>query len=123
MYGDSSKPAIIFIHGFPTSFSDFIGDLPIKHLLNDYCFYVFDLPGFGKAKHVMAESVAFINSVVDQLIPSGQITLFGLSFGGVVPLSYASLYPDRVSRVIVAGTPFFGSFQLLHTYLSRRKRV
>ena len=123
IYGDTRKPPVFFIHGYPTPFSGFVGDLPVGHLLNDYCFYAFDLPGFGKTKHIMAESVSFIKDIVNQLIPTGKITLFGMSYGGVVALSFAYLYPERIEKIIVAGTPFFGSFQLLHSYLSKKRRV
>ena len=51
-YGNPNKLPIFYIHGFFRGFSDYFGDLPIRHLMKDYFIVAFDLPGFGKSKDI-----------------------------------------------------------------------
>lgn len=106
-YGNSKNPPIFFIHGYFNAFSDYIGDLPIKYLMKDYFVVAFDLPGFGQAKELEMDPIVFISEVQKQIVKDKKIILFGVSYGGLISLKYDYAFPERVSALIIAGTPYF----------------
>ncbi len=118
IFGNVKKPLIIFIHGFPTPFSGLVGDLPITYLQDMYCIISFDLPGFGKSKNITTDAIMFIKQIIDKIAKKKKVSLFGVSFGGVLALKYAYYYPDHVDKIIIAGTPYYTNLDKLFRYIT-----
>ena len=36
IYGERKNSVVLFIHGLGKSFSEYIGDLPVRYLMNNY---------------------------------------------------------------------------------------
>jgi pimeloyl-ACP methyl ester carboxylesterase len=106
-YGNSKNPPIFFIHGFFNSFSEYVGDLPVRYLMKNYFVVAFDLPGFGKSKYVNINRIEFIEKIRRQIIKDKKIVLFGVSYGGLISVKYYIKYPKNVNSIIIAGTPVF----------------
>jgi pimeloyl-[acyl-carrier protein] methyl ester esterase len=82
---------------------------PIADLLKDrYCVTNVDLPGRGKSD--WQSTIKTIHDMADCLLPElpENAIYIGWSFGGLVSMSIAARYPERVQRFIgVATTPKF----------------
>ena len=78
-----------------------------------YRTYALDFWGFGESgKKRETYAVSDFVSLVDQFMEQLGIIhapLVGHSMGGTVSLSVAIKYPDRVSKVVVVGSPMVGS--------------
>jgi pimeloyl-ACP methyl ester carboxylesterase len=104
--GDKNKPAILLLHGFPSSshmFRDLINDLSA-----DYYLIAPDYPGFGQSSSpsVSAYSYTFdnlaltINHFVDAL-GLKQFSLYVHDYGGPVGFRIASQRPELIQALIV----------------------
>ena len=78
-----------------------------------YRTYALDFWGFGESgkkreTYAVQDFVSLVNQFMEQL---GIISapLVGHSMGGTVSLSVAIRYPERVSKVVVVGSPIMGS--------------
>ena len=78
-----------------------------------YRTYALDFWGFGESgrkreTYAVQDFVSLVNQFMDQL---GIVNapLVGHSMGGTVSLSVAIRYPERVSKVVVVGSPMVGS--------------
>ena len=112
-YGKKSNPPILFIHGYFNSFSEYIGDLPPRYLMKNYYVIAFDLPGFGLSKNLNLSPIKFINQIQKIILNNEKTNLFGISYGGLIALKYASKNSSRVEKIIIAGTPVLsGIFSL-----------
>ena len=103
------KP-VILLHCWLGSWSYW---LPTMQLLaSRYKTYALDFWGFGEsAKHgafTVGEYVEMVNQFMERLGVE-RAPVMGHSMGGTVSLSLALMYPQRVSRVAVAGSPVVGS--------------
>src|SRR5512143_3255707 len=78
-----------------------------------YRTYALDFWGFGESgkkreSYAVKDFVSLVDQFMDALgIESGP--LVGHSMGGTVSLSVAIQYPQRVSKVVVVGSPIVGS--------------
>lgn len=76
-----------------------------------YRVYAIDLFGFGDsgknpAKYSVDEQVKLLDAFMKELgIPKAAFV--GHGFGGMVIISYATTYPDRVARALMANLPMF----------------
>lgn len=125
-YGDVKNPPIIFVHGFFRGFSDYIGDLPIRYLMKNYYVIAFDLPGFGKSKELRTNGLELLEEVYKQILNNKKATIFGVSYGGLLALKYASENPNKIEKLIIAGTPvFYSIFRIIKIvkYLKRYKKI
>lgn len=108
----SLKPSILILHGWGLRGSIYDG---VKKLLEKEGFKVFipDLPGFGEEP--LRSSTMMLDdyvSFVDEFLKANKTTQFiiiGHSFGGRVALKYAFKYPERVNKLVLAGTPVIRS--------------
>jgi pimeloyl-ACP methyl ester carboxylesterase len=78
-----------------------------------YRTYALDFWGFGESgkkreTYAVQDFVSLVNQFMEQLGIS-HAPLVGHSMGGTVSLSVAIRYPDRVSKVVVVGSPMVGS--------------
>jgi proline iminopeptidase len=102
------KPIAFLVHGGPgadhTSFKPTFSPLSSKMQL-----VYFDHRGQGRSARGAKESYTLDNNVEDmealrQYLGLERIVVIGMSYGGMVALTYAIRYPDQVSHLIVAVT-------------------
>jgi pimeloyl-ACP methyl ester carboxylesterase len=78
-----------------------------------YRTYALDFWGFGESgkkreTYAVQDFVSLVDKFMDQL-GIAKAPLVGHSMGGTVSLSVAIQYPERVSKVVVVGSPIAGS--------------
>jgi len=109
VYG-RGKP-VILLHGWLGSWG--LWQETMAFLGTTYRTYALDFWGFGDSgKKRESYAVQDFVSLVDQFMDALGIAsapLVGHSMGGTVSLSVAIQYPQRVSKVVVVGSPIVGS--------------
>ncbi len=102
---------VILLHGWLGSWG--LWQETMAYLGASYRTYALDFWGFGESgKKRESYAVQDFVSLVDQFMDRLGITkapLVGHSMGGTVSLSVAIQYPQRVSKVVVVGSPMVGS--------------
>lgn len=101
--GLTSKPAVFFIHGWPTCWLEFKTVMTL--LSNSYHVVAIDLPGIGDSeiplwsyrKRNIAE---YVHNVMNTLNLS-DVTLVGCDVGGQVTYAFLKNFPDRISRAVI----------------------
>lgn len=100
--GDSRKPALLLLHGFPTSsasFRDVMGPLAQD------CFVIApDLPGFGRSEPIAHPSFSNFADRVDALLSQLGVDTFHLylhDFGAPVGLHLATRAPRRIRSLVI----------------------
>lgn len=103
--GDPAKPALLLLHGFPTSSHMFRDLIPL--LADDYHLIAPDLPGYGQSDAPDHKSFVYtfdhlaeiIGDFVDQL----GLRKFGIyifDYGAPVGLRVALRFPERITALI-----------------------
>lgn len=109
MYG-RGKP-VILLHGWLGSWG--LWQETMSFLGRYYRTYALDFWGFGESgKKRETYAVQDFVSLVDQFMEQlgiARAPLVGHSMGGTVSLSVAIRFPERVSKVVVVGSPIVGS--------------
>ncbi len=106
--GDTSKPAVLFVHGSPGSWDNFLGFLNDSTLLEKFYLISVDRPGFGKSgvgipERSLEKQAAAIAQVLVREKTSA--ILVGHSYGGPVITRMAIDSPNYVDGlIIVAGS-------------------
>ncbi len=106
--GDTSKPAVLFVHGSPGSWDNFLGFLNDSTLLEKFYLISVDRPGFGKSgvgipERSLEKQAAAIAQVLVREKTSA--ILVGHSYGGPVITRMAIESPKYVDGlIIVAGS-------------------
>lgn len=102
---------VILLHGWLGSWG--LWQETMAYLGAFYRTYALDFWGFGESgKKRETYAVSDFVSLVDQFMEQMGISnapLVGHSMGGTVSLSVAIQYPQRVSKVVVVGSPMVGS--------------
>ncbi|MDJ0725945.1 MAG: alpha/beta hydrolase [Prochloraceae cyanobacterium] len=102
------KPIALIIHGGPGA--DHSSYKPTFSSLRDRLQLIyFDLRGQGRSKRGPKQTYTLENNIEDlealrQYLGLDKIALIGTSYGGMVALSYASRYPENISRLVVIAT-------------------
>ncbi|MBO6792491.1 MAG: alpha/beta hydrolase [Balneolaceae bacterium] len=106
--GDSSLPAVMFVHGSPGSWTDHINLLADPDLQNSFYMISLDRPGFGDSNVGEPErSLTNQANILAQILSAEKKTaiLSGHSFGAPVVIKTAIDHPDLVQGLIlVAGS-------------------
>ena len=109
VYG-RGKP-VILLHGWLGSWG--LWQETMGFLGRYYRTYALDFWGFGESgkkreTYAVQDFVSLVNQFMEQL-GIMNAPLVGHSMGGTVSLSVAIKYPERVSKVVVVGSPMIGS--------------
>ena len=109
VYG-RGKP-VILLHGWLGSWG--LWQETMGFLGRYYRTYALDFWGFGESgkkreTYAVQDFVSLVNQFMEQL-GIMHAPLVGHSMGGTVSLSVAIRYPERVSKVVVVGSPMVGS--------------
>ena len=109
VYG-RGKP-VILLHGWLGSWG--LWQETMAYLGRFYRTYALDFWGFGESgkkrdTYAVQDFVSLVDQFMEQL-GIARAPLVGHSMGGTVSLSVAIKYPERVSKVVVVGSPIVGS--------------
>ncbi len=102
---------VILLHGWLGSWG--LWQETMAYLGAFYRTYALDFWGFGESgkkreTYAVSDFVSLVNQFMEQL-GIVRAPLVGHSMGGTVSLSVAIKYPERVSKVVVVGSPIIGS--------------
>ncbi|MDP3501534.1 MAG: alpha/beta hydrolase [Myxococcales bacterium] len=100
---------IVLIHGLGASHRVFDG--VITEGGEQHRFLAIDLPRSGRSRNWAENTPDAIAAALEPFLVNRGLThfrLFGHSFGGLVALSYAAKFPQRVSSLTVASAPALG---------------
>lgn len=116
----NKKKSIVILHGWMLYGSRYSAIQKIFEA-KSYKVYAPDLPGFGEEpmmKEIMTidDYILFLKHFLDRN-KLEKIVLIGHSFGGRVASKFAFIYPDRVDKLILTGSP------LIRHKLKFRKKV
>lgn len=99
--GDRKSPALLLIHGFPSSSESFRG--VIRPLAQD-CFVIApDLPGFGGSEPIERPSFSCFANMIDGVLAHLGVESFHLylhDFGAAVGLHLVTRAPRRIRSLI-----------------------
>ncbi|MEO9886393.1 MAG: alpha/beta hydrolase [Balneola sp.] len=103
--GDTSKPKILFVHGSPGSWDNFLGFMKNPTLLEQFRLISVDRPGFGKSgngipERSLEQQAKLIAGVLDQENQATNSILVGHSMGGPVIARIAIDYPKQVDGLV-----------------------
>lgn len=116
---------VILLHGWLGSWG--LWQETMAYLGRYYRTYALDFWGFGESgKKRETYAVQDFVSLVDQFMEHLGIMrapLVGHSMGGTVSLSVALKHPDRVSKVVVIGSPIMGSSLAFPLKLSGQRAI
>lgn len=126
-YGDSLKPAVIFLHGGPGYNAVSFEHSTVQRLADEAQCYVivYDQRGCGrskadhKAKFTFREAFADLDGIYKKYNIE-KATLIGHSFGGTVGVLFADKYPKRVRSLVWVGSPL--SYQTTFRHIISRCR-
>lgn len=110
--GDQTKPAMLMVHGFPTSSFDF--RQLAQELKSDYRMCMFDFPGYGYSdkpaggyRFSLKDDAELMWHFVTRVVPMREFSLLSHDRGDSVSLAFLSLYQA------VADPPF----RITHQYI------
>jgi pimeloyl-ACP methyl ester carboxylesterase len=100
--GTDPEP-VFLLHGWADTgetFQFLVDAMPRRHT-----FIAHDLRGFGRSEwpaegYWFPDYFADLEALLDELAPSGPVTLVGHSMGGNIATLYAGIRPERVRRVV-----------------------
>jgi len=101
-HGDAQKPALVMVHGFPTSSFDF--RLPARDLSTDYRVCMLDFPGYGLSdkpagyRYTLADDAKLLWTFVTEVVPLKEFVLLSHDRGDSVALSFLQLYQADTAR-------------------------
>jgi len=104
---DTPKPLILFIHGSPGSWKDFVRYLNDPELRAKAHMISVDRPGFGSGpvEPSMTRQCENIAPLLDKAAPGQRVVVLGYSYGGPMAVRLAIDHPDKVTDVfILAGS-------------------
>jgi pimeloyl-ACP methyl ester carboxylesterase len=104
--GPRDAPAILLLHGFPTSSNMFRNLIP--RLANSFHVIAPDYPGFGQSSMPDRKDFAYtfenLTNVVDQLVEQldlGKFSMYVMDYGAPIGYRLALRRPDQVRSLIV----------------------
>ena len=99
-------PVVLFVHGFPDFWYSWRHQM--AGLGDSYTTVAMDLRGYNRSdkpegvdSYRMPQLMSDISAVIDDLGVE-DVTLVGHDWGGAISWRYASAYPDRVNKLVIA---------------------
>lgn len=116
--GDPRNPAILLVHGFPTSSYDF---RPlIDALKQDFHVHALDFPGYGMSdkpgapyRYTLAQDAQLIWDFVTKIVPLQEFVLFSHDRGDSVALNFLQMYqaeaapPFRITHQVLTNANLY----------------
>ncbi|XP_059163271.1 epoxide hydrolase 4-like isoform X2 [Physella acuta] len=113
--GDSDKPLMLLMHGFPESWYSWRHQL--KEFSDNYRVVAVDLRGYGDSdkpsgisQYKMDKLVKDVKQIITALGYSSCV-LVGHDWGGAIAWIFSGLYPEMVEKVIVLNCPHPHAFK------------
>jgi len=107
--GDSEKPLLLFVHGFPEFW--FSWRSQIKHFKQNYRVVAMDTRGYNESDkpvgvdaYVMKNLIDDVKGLVEDLGVT-KFTLVGHDWGGAIAWNFAAVYPDMLDNLIICNLP------------------
>ena len=104
--GDPRKPAILLLHGFPTSSQMYRNLIPL--LAKNYHVVAPDYPGFGESSapdptafNYTFENLSLLVELFTQSIGLSSYALYVMDYGAPIGFRLAVRHPERVTALIV----------------------
>ncbi|HJP40412.1 MAG TPA: alpha/beta hydrolase [Dehalococcoidia bacterium] len=103
VWGDTSKPPLILIHGTRDHARSW--EPTALGLVDRFCVYAPDLRGHGDSEWALGGTYSFIDYALDlhalgEEIGRPPYSIVGHSLGGGVALQYAGAFPESVSQIV-----------------------
>ncbi len=101
-WGQETKPSLVLVHGGLDHARNW--DWVARRLREHFHVYALDLRGHGNsasapgALYTVAEHVLDLSALID--IIGQPVYLVGHSLGGIITLTYAGVYPERVKKAV-----------------------
>jgi pimeloyl-ACP methyl ester carboxylesterase len=115
-FGDETKPAMLMVHGFPTSTFDF--RLLSQELKTDFRMCMLDFPGYGFSdkpaggyRYSLKDDALLLWHFVSKVVPMREFSLLSHDRGDSVSLALLSLYQEA------SGASSAKPFQITHQYI------
>ena len=117
--GDAGNRPLLLVHGMTTSADSYRETM--YGLADSYFLIAPDLPGFGLTDEIQPFTIEHLAYWLYAFCEQLGLTHFGLighSFGGVLALCFAAMFPALISRMLLAAPPFYNA-QSYPGYLRR----
>jgi len=107
--GDSTKPLLLFVHGWPQFWYSWRNQ--IEHFQKNYHVVAMDMRGYNDSDKPAGIENYFIKHLVDDIkglvegLGQNKFTLIAHDWGGAVAWTFAALYPEMLSNLIVCNLP------------------
>lgn len=121
-FGDSTRPVIIVLHGGPGF--DYRYLYPLKRLSNEYLVVFYDQRGCGLSPRVPMNNISRevylqdLDKIIDHFSKGKKVHMVGHSWGATLAAEYLSIYPDKVSKTVLAEPPFLNA-EMAHQYMEK----
>lgn len=108
---EGSGPVVVLVHGIASSSVTF--ELLIPRLVESHRVISIDLLGFGEspspkgAQYTIEEHVSALEVTIDSLALKDKFVLVGHSMGSLISTRYASVNPNKLSKLVLVSPPVY----------------
>ncbi len=110
---EGSGPPVFLLHGNPT-WSFFYRDLVtnlrgrFRAVAPDHIGCgLSDKPAISRYPYSLSRRVADLGRLIDEVVPTGKVSLVVHDWGGMIGFAWATAHPERVDRLVVMNTAAF----------------
>ncbi|HEY6006877.1 MAG TPA: alpha/beta fold hydrolase [Geobacteraceae bacterium] len=110
---EGEGPVVVMVHGNP-SWSFYYRNLVLALRDRYRCIVpdhigcgLSDKPGDERYDYTLARRVADLERLLDEVAPTGKVTLVLHDWGGMIGMAWAARHPERVERLVILNTAAF----------------